>query len=78
MAIDTKGLLSKYHVSRLDGSDQSGGKHEDCWYFVLDPLHDEDARAALAYYARRVKDRRPQLSRELKARVDALEATTWP
>lgn len=43
-----EGLQSPYLVRRLD--DQTG-KHVDCRYFVLDPLHDPIARQALAAYA---------------------------
>jgi hypothetical protein len=67
--MDPRGLLRKYQVRRIDGSDGPGGKHELCWYYVLDPTHDPDALAALDFYAERVATSRPALSHELKERV---------
>jgi hypothetical protein len=48
---ETEGLYHKFHVSRTDGSGDPGGKHDGCWYFVLDPTHDLQARVALGIYA---------------------------
>lgn len=44
----TRGLYPKYDVKRLH---DSVGKHDACWFFVLDPEHDPIARVALAAYA---------------------------
>lgn len=43
----------KFHVKRIDGSDEPGGKHDGCWYFVLDVTHDPHAIPALREYAKR-------------------------
>jgi hypothetical protein len=44
------GIYRKFEVKRTDGSDGPGGKHEHCFYFVLDLTHDPHAHpAALAY-----------------------------
>lgn len=45
---EVRGLYTKYEVARLNDPD---GKHDSCWFFVLDPQHDPIARAALAAYA---------------------------
>ncbi|WP_202844731.1 hypothetical protein [Luteimonas saliphila] len=51
-----QGLYRKFDVIRTDGSDQPGGKHEGCEYFVLDVTHDPHARAAIIGYARSLRD----------------------
>lgn len=68
-AIDTRGLFAKYIVHRTDGSDAPGRKHHGCWYFVLDPAHDSHARVALAAYASDCATLRPELSRDLRAKL---------
>ena len=53
MGDKTRGLYSegKFIVSRRDGTDQEGGKHDGCRYFVLDLTHDPHAAPALRSYA---------------------------
>lgn len=46
-----KGLFAKFEVRRTDGSDEVGGKHHGCDYFVLDLTHDPHAHAAILAYA---------------------------
>ena len=41
-------LTVKYHVEKIN---DPSGKHKKCWFFVLDPVHDQHARAALYFYA---------------------------
>lgn len=41
-------VYRKYDVKRLNDSE---GKHDECWFFVLDPKHDPLAREALRAYA---------------------------
>lgn len=60
-----RGLYGKFRVHRTDGSTKPGGKHEHCFFFVLDVHHDPHARAALAAYANAVQHGYPQLSRDL-------------
>ncbi len=43
------GLIGKYYVVRADGDPT--GKHTDCPFFVLDPVHDPIAQSALNHYA---------------------------
>ena len=50
MGDKTKGLYGKFIVQRADGSDQHGGKHHGCEYFVLDLSHDKHAYMALRAY----------------------------
>lgn len=47
----TRGLYKKFNVTRVDGTDQKGGKHEGCHYLVLDLDHDPIARTAAIAYA---------------------------
>ncbi|WP_198341564.1 hypothetical protein [Burkholderia ubonensis] len=63
-----QGLYRKFDVRRVDGSDQPGGKHHDCEYFVLDLNHDGYARAALRAYARACAAEFPVLAADLIAR----------
>lgn len=45
-----KGLYGKFRVQRVDATDQIGGKHMNCEYFVLDLTHDRFAVQALIAY----------------------------
>lgn len=63
-----QGLYRKFEVSRTDGSDQPGGKHDGCEYFVLDVTHDPHAKTALAAYALAVKTTHPALAADLVSR----------
>lgn len=64
------GLYDKYKVTRADGSDKPGGKHEKCALFVLDMTHDPFARiAALAYADACEKEGYDALARDLRARA---------
>ena len=60
------GLYFKYRVSRRDGSDGVGGKHENCDYFVLDVSHDKHAIPAILAYAESCKEQMPALAADLK------------
>ena len=72
---DTRGMYGKFSVTRTDGTDEEGGKHHGCTYFVLDVTHDKFAAAALLAYARACKEERPTLARDLHAlRVSAIRA----
>lgn len=62
---DARGLYQKYVVERMDETDVSGGKHDNCKLFVLDLTHDREARTVAWIYARRVAKTRPALSQEL-------------
>ena len=67
----TNGLHDKYRISRTDGSSRKGGKHHDCFYFVLDLSHDEAAWDALRAYRDAVVDSRPDLAADLTQQIDA-------
>ena len=62
-----RGLYGKYHVERVDGSSEPGGKHEHCNYFVLDLTHDKHALPALEAYALSCQDEYPLLAQDLMA-----------
>jgi len=60
----------KYHISRVDGNDGKGRKHDGCFYFVLDVTHDTFAREALNAYADLCERELPLLAADLRAEVD--------
>lgn len=49
------GIYDKFTVTRNDGKDAPGEKHENCQYFVLDLTHDPHAPAAIKAYAESCK-----------------------
>jgi hypothetical protein len=53
MGDKSRGLYpeGKFIVSRKDGSDEPGGRHDGCKYYVLDVTHDPHAAVALRAYA---------------------------
>lgn len=59
---ENRGLYSKYSVSRLN---DEAGKHDDCFYFVLDLTHDEFAKMALVVYAMQCRKKYPALADDL-------------
>lgn len=70
-APDKRGLYGKFRIERADGRDARGEKHDGCDYFVLDLTHDKHAKAAIRAYAHDCREERPQLSRDLIAKVGA-------
>jgi hypothetical protein len=71
---EQQGVFRKFEVSRVDGSDQPGGKHHGCEYFVLDVTHDQHAKAALAAYAGACAETHPELAADMAERY-ALPST---
>lgn len=65
----TDGLRAKFHVERVDGRDKPGGDKAGARYFVLDYIHDENARAALALYADLCETELPELAADLWAQL---------
>lgn len=63
---EDEGLYDKFKVTRLTESGR-GIDHKDCFYFVLDPLHDKAAFEALMAYINsdNVRLFRPALARDL-------------
>lgn len=57
-----RGLYTKYSVQRLN--DESG-KHNGCFFFVLDIDHDIHALDALSAYADSCRENYPLLARDL-------------
>lgn len=68
-----RGLYAKFNVTRTDGSDLAGGKHENCEYFVLDLTHDHHAIHALRAYACSCDAEYPQLAADLRMMIAAME-----
>ena len=67
-----RGLYGKYNVARSDGSGGPGGKHENCYYYVLDLDHDPFALPALEAYANACeKDGYVELAADLRQEVRA-------
>lgn len=66
-----QGLLpgGKFRVERVDGTDEPGGKHDGCDYFVLDLTHDQFAKNALAAYARACAVEYPLLAQDLLTKI---------
>jgi hypothetical protein len=67
-----EGLYQKFWVRRTDGTDQPGGKHFGCRYFVLDVDHDKFAGPALAVYADACEKELPELAKDLREQFGAL------
>ena len=65
---EQQGVFRKFNVQRTDGSDQPGGKHHECEYFVLDVAHDQHAKPALEAYAVACATTHPQLSADMRER----------
>ena len=62
MSDKDRGLYGKYEVKRIG---DYARKHEQCWYFVLDPTHDKYAAQALMAYAMACKEEYPLLANDL-------------
>lgn len=65
----TRGIFHKFNVSRVDGTSAPGGKHDGCFYFVLDLDHDPHAKAALKAYADSCRADYPKLAEDLDVNV---------
>ena len=76
--VEQQGVFRKFDVRRVDGSDQPGGKHHGCEYFVLDVDHDPHAKASLAAYAQSCRLTHPDLSADMKSRYGLDEACDTP
>lgn len=66
MGDSTRGLYSKFVVTRTDGKSESGQKHHDCQYFVLDVDHDPHARKALTAYMKSCEADYPLLAADIR------------
>lgn len=65
-----QGLFRKFDVRRVDGSDQPGGRHHGCSYFLLDLSHDQHAPAAMRAYAAACRATHPQLADDIERMLD--------
>jgi hypothetical protein len=65
-----RGMYGKYFVERLHDPE---GKHEDCRFFVLDPVHDPYALTALKSYAMASRDEFPKLAEDLRGWIGDVE-----
>jgi hypothetical protein len=64
-----RGLYQKFHVLRTDGTSATGGKHENCEYFVLDLTHDPFAYEAIRAYLLQCKREYPKLAADLTQKL---------
>jgi hypothetical protein len=77
------GVYHKFNVSRTDGSDKPGGKHDGCEYFVLDLTHDPFAKIAAAAYANACEREYPALAADMRKHyglsepVKVMEVIEW-
>lgn len=71
MERQTTGIYHKFNVSRVDGTDQPGQKHDGCQYFVLDLTHDKHAPAAMAAYAASCRENYPALAADCEVYAKA-------
>lgn len=77
MPAEQQGLFRKFHVRRVDGSDEPGGKHFGCNYFVLDLTHDQHAPAAMRAYAQSCQETHPELAQDIVDEFGASEAGSF-
>ena len=66
-------VYDKFTVTRTDGKDGPGDKHDGCDYFVLDVTHDPYALPALSRYATVCRGTHPKLADNLKRWIRARE-----
>lgn len=64
---EAQGLVHKYHITRVDQSEQ----HPDCEYFVMDLTHDPYSVPAMVIYALAAGVEYPQLKDDILARYNA-------
>lgn len=69
MGDKSRGIYHKFNVTRTDGTSAPGGKHDSCFYFVLDLDHDPHAKAALQAYADSCRAEYPRLAADLDVNV---------
>jgi len=65
-----RGVYHKFNVTRTDGKSAPGGKHDGCFYFVLDCDHDPHAKAALIAYAASCDKDYPALASDVRVIAD--------
>lgn len=73
MGDKSQGIYKKFNVTRTDGSSAPGGKHENCFYFVLDLNHDPHAKAALKAYADSCRTDYPLLAGDIDRMIEGCE-----
>jgi hypothetical protein len=64
------GLYRKYHITRHDPN----GKHDNCYYFVLDTDHDKFSIPALQAYAAACESEYPKLAADLQGVIAVAKA----
>ena len=69
------GVYPKYIVKRADETDLTGGKHYNCFYFVLDLDCDPHAIPAIKAYIDSCKTKYPLLARDLEKLIKNKD--TW-
>lgn len=77
MGDKTRGLYEKFKVERTDGTSKPGGKHDACFYFVLDITCDPHAIPALMAYAEACKADYPLLARDVRQKAQSHCEHEW-
>ena len=72
------GIYRKFIVKRTDGGHRKGKKHERCFYFVLDIVHDEFSRPALRAYAKAAKKKFPWLAKDIGGLLRGMSPANMP
>ena len=60
-------IFHKFNVTRTDGKDAPGEKHDGCLHWVLDVTHDTFAAHALTAYADACEDSHPELAANIRS-----------
>lgn len=67
-------IYRKFNVTRTDGGDKPGEKHDGCFYWVLDVTDDPYARPALLAYAEACRETHPSLADDIHKLLDSADA----
>lgn len=59
-------IYQKFLVTRVEGGQGPGEKHEHCTFFVLDLVHDQHAIPAILAYAASCEGTLPGLASDLR------------
>jgi hypothetical protein len=70
---EQRGVYGKYRIERIGGTP---GKHDECWYYVLDLKHDKFAIPALRAYIEACREEFPDLAADLTRIVDGSDPWT--
>lgn len=67
-------IYHKFNVTRPDGEHLPGRKHDGCFYWVLDVMHDPFAASALQAYAKACRETHSTLADDIQRLINSSEA----